>query len=482
MTNGFGSRVMGLNQGSRPPTNEIGSYTAWQAGYTPQWSVLQAFDELETNPKLTFPESIFTYHSMRPDPQIQGLLTGAIWPLLRMKWYINPNGARDEIVQKISADYNLPIIDPTVPTLPPPPPTTPTVTPAQEQGLPNTLQVNIPRKGTPGKPQQPTTDPATGMPTGQATPPGQPIFHQRRTQNRFNFLDHLETALEAIAYGFEMFEQVGYIGPDGKWHLKKLALRPAQTITEIHLTQDGSIDYVMQGNLLETPLTIDRLVVYSFQRRGANWHGRSLLRGCYAPWLLKDRAMRVGVMNIQRAGVGTPIAQGHPGATESDLKVLSQMTQNLVAGDRSGGAIPYGATLKLIGVEGGQPDTVGFIKLMNEEMARSFFQMFMQLGQTTSGSRALGETFVEYHKLVTEYLAQWFTMIFNEHVIEDDIDWNYGPDEEFAPLLAWKWDTEGSDRNPQGPQAAANPTHQIQKLAQDGKLHIDENTTAALFS
>jgi len=83
---------------------------------------------------------------------------------------------------------------------------------------------------------------------------------------------------------------------------------------------------------------------------------------------------------------------------------------------------------------------------------------------------------------VTEYLAQWFTMIFNEHVIEDDIDWNYGPDEEFAPLLAWKWDTEGSDRNPQGPQAAANPTHQIQKLAQDGKLHIDENTTAALFS
>jgi hypothetical protein len=111
------------------------------------------------------------------------------------------------------------------------------------------------------------------------------------------------------------------------------------------------------------------------------------------------------------------------------------MTQKLVAGDRSGGAIPYGATLKLIGVEGGQPDTVGFIKLMNEEMARSFFQMFMQLGQSTSGSRSLGQTFVQYHKLVSEYIAQWFTMIFNEHVIEDDIEWNYGPSEEFAPLL-----------------------------------------------
>jgi hypothetical protein len=191
--------------------------------------------------------------------------------------------------------------------------------------------------------------------------------------------------------------------------------------------------------------------------------------------------MRVGVMNIQRAGVGTPIAQGPPGASEADLRILEGLAQRLVAGDRSGGAIPYGSVLKLIGVEGGQPDTVGFIKLMNEEMARSFFQMFMQLGQTTSGSRALGQTFVEYHKLVTEYLAQWFTMIFNEHMIEDDIDWNYGPDEEYAPLLAWKWDEEGSDRNPEGPQAAQNPSHQIQNLAQDGKLQLDNQTHAALF-
>jgi hypothetical protein len=288
--------------------------------------------------------------------------------------------------------------------------------------------------------------------------------------------------MEAIAYGFEIFEQVGYIGDDGNWHLKKLALRPPQTITEIHLAQDGMIDYVLQGNLLEAPLDISRLVVYSFQRRGANWHGRSLLRGCYAPWLLKDRAMRVGVMNIQRAGVGTPVATGHPGASQADLDALAAMMTKWVAGDRSGGAVPYGSNVRLIGVEGGQPDSVGFVKLMNEEMARSFFQMFMQLGQTTSGSRALGQTFVEYHKLVTEYLAQWFTMVFNEHVIEDDIDWNYGADEEFAPLLAWKWDEAGSDRNPQGPVAATNPSHQMQQLAQDGNVQLDQQTHAALFS
>jgi hypothetical protein len=132
-------------------------------------------------------------------------------------------------------------------------------------------------------------------------------------------------------------------------------------------------------------------------------------------------------------------------------------------------------------VQGGQPDTVGFIKLMNEEMARSFFQMFMQLGQTTSGSRALGQTFVQYHKLVTEYLAQWFTMIFNEHVIEDDVEWNYGPDEEFAPLLAWDWDEEGSDTNPEGMEAAKNPAAKTQEMVDKGKIETDDKTKAIIL-
>jgi hypothetical protein len=485
MTNGFkqlGSHVLPLGDENGPaPTREIGVPSEMMIGFLPGWSDIDSYDELETNPKLVFPTSIGTYHTMRTDPQVQGLLTGAIWPLLRMKWYINPNNARDEIVEHIATDLNLPIIDPYAPPV--------LVTPEQPQ---NSVDVSInpkaPKPAVPGskKPRDPNKD----DPRRNNVQPMQPIiqkapqepFYRRRAKGRFNFLQHIEEALDSIAYGFEVFEQVGYIGKDGLFHYSKLATRPPQTIQQIMLNRDGGIVEVRQGLADAQPLDIDRIVVYSFQKRGANWHGRSLLRGCYEPWLLKDRAVRVGVMNIQRAGVGVPIANGPPGASDTDLKVLNRMMSRLVAGDRSGGAVPYGATVRLVGVEGGQPDTVGFIKLMNEEMARSFFQMFMQLGQTTSGSRALGTTFVEYHKLVTEYIAQWFAAIFNEHVIEDDVDWNWGEDEEYCPLLEWKWDTEGSDENPQGPQAAANPAHQHQQLAQDGKLQVDDATANVLFS
>lgn len=421
---GFKQMPTGDGEG---PTNEIGTVVD-NPGYIPGWETLtDVYDNLETNQKLQFPESINTYHGMRTDPHVQGLLTGATWPLMRMIWFLNPNGAREELVNKISADLNLPIS-------------------------------------------------ANGM--GDDTE-DQNI---RRRQNRFNFLDHLESALDALAYGFEIFEQLGYIGDDGLFHYKKLSPRLPQTISEMKVSPDGGLDWIRQNYTDSQPIPSDRLVVYAFQKRGANWHGRSLLRGCYGPWLLKDRAMRVGVMNIQRAGVGTPIAQGAPGMGETDLRILDQMARRMTAGDRSGGAIPYGAVLKMVGIEGSQPDSVGFIKLMNEEMARSFFQMFMQLGQTTSGSRALGQTFVDYHKLVIEYIAQWFTNIFNEHVIEDDVEWNYGPDEEYAPLLGWRWDQTGSDLNPQGPAAAKDPSTRLKKLAHDGEVELPNDISAMLYA
>lgn len=414
---------IGDSNGPIPPTREKGS-VVYEPALISSWTELEAMDELETNPKLTFPESIYTYHAMLTDPQVQGLRTGTTWPIMRMLYYIKPNGAPDEMVDKEATDLNLPVAE--------------SIKDLQEQREAGTIK-------------------------------------QRRTQQRFKFLEHVENALDAIIYGFQVFEQNGYIGKDGFFHLKKLAPRPVQTINEIKIADDGGVKYIKQHFADAEPIPIDQLVFYSFNKRAANWHGRSLLRGCYGPWLLKDRVMRVAAMNIQRSGVGTPIAEGAPGMSTPELQLLDQMMQRMVAGDRSGGAVPFGSKVRMVGVEGSQPDSVGYLKLLNEEMARSFFQMFMQLGQTTSGSRALGQTFVEYHKLVIEYIVNWFCLIFNEHVIEDDIEWNYGPDEEYAPLLCWGWDDQGSDQNPEGPDAAENPSSQYDKLTEEGRLVLPDD-------
>jgi hypothetical protein len=76
------------------------------AGLTP-WSGF--VDVTETVPELAWPTSITTYSQMRTDAQIASLLLGFTLPIRRYRWYISPNGARDEVVEDIANDFNLPI-------------------------------------------------------------------------------------------------------------------------------------------------------------------------------------------------------------------------------------------------------------------------------------------------------------------------------------------------------------------------------------
>jgi hypothetical protein len=75
-------------------------------GLTP-WSAF--VDVTETVPELPWPNSINTYSAMRTDAQIASLLLAFTLPIRRYRWYIAPNGARDQVVEDVATDFNLPI-------------------------------------------------------------------------------------------------------------------------------------------------------------------------------------------------------------------------------------------------------------------------------------------------------------------------------------------------------------------------------------
>jgi hypothetical protein len=87
---------------------------------------------------------------------------------------------------------------------------------------------------------------------------------------------------------------------------------------------------------------------------------------------------------------------------------------------------------------------------------------------------------IDWHKLTLEYVANWFAMIFNQHVIEDIWDWNYGEEVEEVPTIGWEWDEQGSATNPQGPQAAADPAAQLRNNINDGTTQVPEEVAAWL--
>lgn len=379
------------------PTREQGTANTQGAWPGLLGGILRVLEQ-ETNRDLAWPYSVrTTYPAMLNDAQIHGLYTGATLPIRAWDWRIDPNGAPPEMVAALTADLNMDVLD---------------------------------------------TDP-------------QP---RRMSSGRFDFQEHLENALRGILYGHYAFEQVAEIRQDGPVlnggkfaHLRKLAERPPRSIWDIFVGPDGGLDSIRVpaldpskiqdqkdstwGWMGSARLYADQICMYVWDREGANWKGRSMLRPCYRPWKIKDRILAVGAINIERAG-GVPYIEAPPGADQQTMDSLHTIASAFRVGASAGAALPHGAQLKFAAAAGGD-QAVNYVKLQNEEMARSWLMMFMQLGQTSSGSRALGATFVDYFRLAQEAIAKWFAGVFNKHVIEDWVRWNY-TGVEYAPLLVFK--------------------------------------------
>lgn len=366
------------------PTVEKGRAIARQPGPRVLTGGWQDFmDEHEYVPELRWPGSVRAYDIMRTDSQLSALHTAVTMPIRRYKWFIDPNGSDEAVYTGVADDLGLDIV-------------------------------------------------------------GQEPRPRGRMKGRFSHDKHLYNSFLAGIYGFQYFEQQGTIttrseGGDGLWHLRKLFPVMPRTINKISVADDGGLESITQHFSRGTsgqpePIPVTQLVAFIMDQEGPNWVGRSWMRDCYKDYLVKDRLVRVDAINHERAG-GIHIAKAPPGASPSDIDALSKMAQQAKVGEEAGGAIPHMAEYDIKNA-GRATDVIASIKYHDEAMARRYLAMFLQLGSTETGSRALGQSFVDYMFLMQKTHAKWYIDVMNEHVIEDWVDWNYGEDVQ-APLLTY---------------------------------------------
>jgi len=343
----------------------------------------------ETNPELQWPQSNNVFDRMRrEDPQVKSVLRAVTLPIMRTEWVIDGTGCRDEVTAHIAADLGLGV-------------------------------------------------------------KGVPLTAPRRTKGRFSFKESLRLALLSLTYGHSFFEQV-YDQSTGETHLAKLAWRPPRTISSINVAKDGGLvsieQYGRAGVAGAVKIPVKRLVAFVHEREGANWVGESILRSAYKMWILKDRVLRIQALTAERNGLGLPVfTVGTPpsgeGVTfdgvvewlEDEIKRGLKTAKDARAGDASGVSLGPGASFDFKGVNGKLPDTDSPIRYYDEQIARAVLAHFLNLG-TETGSWALGSTFADFFTDSLNAIAQDIASIYQQHVIEDLVDLNWGPNEP-APRL-----------------------------------------------
>lgn len=360
---------------SKPPTTEKGALR--EAGEF--W----AAPDSEETPELRWPESVRVYGRMgREEAQITSVLRAVKMPIRRTQRRIDGTGCDPRVVELVAQDFGLPVAG---------------------------------RKGE--APQ--------------------------RRKDRFDYGEHLRLALTSLNYGHAVFEQV-YRPEGGQFHLRKLGWRPPRTLSKFDEAADGGLVAVEQMLPAGTAvrLTTDRLVVYSHERE-ESWTGTSMLRPVYKYWLLKDQLLRLMNQTLHRNGMGIPVHTAaklpeNSGMTAAEeLKWMQdqidageEIAAAVRAGDRAGASLPNGATLSLKGVEGRIPDPLPAIRYYDEQMARAALAHVLNLGgEQGTGSWALGTTFADIFTLSLQSLSDWVDAVANQHIIEDLVDVNFGPDE-----------------------------------------------------
>jgi hypothetical protein len=361
------------------PQRERG-YANEHAGVSGWWVDLTG----ETTPELAWPLSVEVYDKMRrQDSQVGSVLRAVTAPITRTQWRLDGTACDREVVESVALSLGLPI-----------------------EG------------------DEPEQDPTTRM----------------RGRDRFSWDEHLRLALLMLPFGHSYFEQVyrfdaeaaARLGRD-QYRIRKLALRPARTIANIKVARDGGLVSIQQhGSGLDSvttpPLPVNRLVAYVLEREGANWLGRSLLRSAYKNWLLKDLALRTWATSIDRNGVGVPIYTAAP--NETSLDAGEELAVSVRAGENAGGAIPQGAKLELLGVNGQTVNIAEFVRYQDEAIARAALGHFLNLGSQGGGqvgSYNYGSVLADTFNVSLDVIARQIAETATAHVIEDLVDINFGP-------------------------------------------------------
>lgn len=322
-------------------------------------------------PELTWPLSIRTYSRMRWDPQLKAVLSAYTLPIRRSDWAVDGAGCRDEVVADVADNLGLPI------------------------------------KG---------VDP---VPSG---------WRRRGVQ----WDEHLRLALLDLTFGHMPFSRwYDLSGP--KARIAGISERMPSTINEIKLAGDGTIEYVDQGTSFgstsASKIQANELVWYAHEREGSLWTGQSLLRSSYSGWLIKHEMWRVHATSNRRFGMGIPTVNAPAGAQPNAIAEAARLAQGYAAGDKSGAGLPAGFTMELKGMTGSVPDTLAFVKYLDTQMTRATLTSLLDMSDSTHGSRALGETFMDLFLLALQTIADETANQATAQLVVPLVDANYGEDE-----------------------------------------------------
>lgn len=232
--------------------------------------------------------------------------------------------------------------------------------------------------------------------------------------------------------------------------LRKLAHRPAMTISEIGYDDNGGPTHIVQnairkdGTIDEVKIPVSKLVIFSFNKRGTI-EGRSLLRTAYKPWFYKEKLYLIDAIQKERNALGIPVMTLPQGYTKEDAAEAWKVVTSLRTNEKMGGVEPPGFVLRFEKPPGELVSIMPSIDHHDSKILLNVLAQFLLLGLQSSGGggRATSGSHVDMYQKSLKYIANLICDTFNLYLIPKIVGYNFNTDE--FPKLRVRNIGEGKD-------------------------------------
>jgi uncharacterized protein DUF935 len=219
------------------------------------------------------------------------------------------------------------------------------------------------------------------------------------------FLMILEDVLRMYEFGYSVVEKVWEqrewspkrTGANRRKYtmLRKLAPRPTPTIKEVVYDNNGGPVSITQnavqadGKPKEVDIDIEKLIIFSNNKKGGNLEGKSLLRTAYKPWYFKNNLYNIDGIQKERHGMGFPVIQLKSNYKDTEKTAALELVRNIRTNEHGGAVLPPGWDLHFAELPGQPVNVMTSIEHHNGQIMLNTMSQFMLLGlEGTGGGRA----------------------------------------------------------------------------------------------
>jgi hypothetical protein len=278
----------------------------------------------------------------------------------------------------------------------------------------------------------------------------------------------LKHILLQLDFGFSVCERVWRVDEEGYYRLKRMAPRLPKTIKYWIPNRDGTVKALWQyapeildssipspsrnqndpwgSNVTARPnmappvppatswryiaIPGEVLSIFTYDREGDNFAGRSALRAAYKHYWYKDLIYHLDGIRLDRWGVGIPTAELSEEASLSpeDLDQLAAVLKDLRANERVYLVAPVGVKYRILGPEAGGGASVSALPMVDHHdamIARNVLAGFMTMGSDKHGTLGFGTRMADMFMSSLYGIASGICGDLKKSVVKEICDLNF---------------------------------------------------------